>query len=441
MTKRFALLALLAFTSIARAEPPDLTSFLPGDALAVFGYVRDPSLDFAKAFAAAAPPGYVPQCVVDGVAHIDRAVVAVSSGHVTFAARGHGLRAAFDICFETLAGEKPAVDGAVTRYGFVTLAWIDDDTLAGGPMTDAAATTALARPRPLDPSSATARLLALADTTAIVWGAAASSGHLVHALVSVRSLTEAKLTLELRSKDDATWAASAFGVQAKQVGAGLRVDGTKLIVDGKGAAMFLRAALIEGFKVPAGSMMPTILVGDHVYIDKLDYLFAPPTSGDLVVFTDPGTRKDFVKRVVAVGGDVVSIKDGVLSVNGQSHARKDLGERRPWDYDESADRWVQVRGEAFEEDGHETLSVGVSRDWPSADASGPPDAVDADWRMGRYVVPNGSVFVLGDNRDNSHDSRWLGSIPVAYVKGRVFMIWWSTGQPEGIRWDRIATFF
>jgi signal peptidase I len=158
--------------------------------------------------------------------------------------------------------------------------------------------------------------------------------------------------------------------------------GAALII---GALVVIRLAVAEPFRIPSDSMKPTLRSGDHVLVDKLAYDDGMPRRGDLAVFEAPGTGEIMLKRVVAVGGDTVGLEDGVLVVNG-----------RP-------------QREAYVED---------------------PDAVDSVY-FGPVRVAPGSVFVLGDNRGNSDDSREFGAVPADRIIGEaVARVWppsrWGT---------------
>jgi len=132
-----------------------------------------------------------------------------------------------------------------------------------------------------------------------------------------------------------------------------------------------RLVVAEPFGIPSDSMAPTLQRGDHVLVDKLAYRGGAPARGDLAVFEAPRTGEIMLKRVVAVGGQTVGIEDGRLVVDG----------RRPRE--------------------------------PYAD----PDAIDSVY-FGPVRVPRGTVFVLGDNRGDSTDSRTIGPVPVDDVIGR-----------------------
>ncbi len=176
-------------------------------------------------------------------------------------------------------------------------------------------------------------------------------------------------------------------------------------------AIIIRAFFVQAFKIPSGSMVPTLQIGDHILVNKFIYgvripftkarwpQFADPKRGDVIVFVYPVERsKDFIKRVVAVGGDTVEVKGKEVFVNGKP---------------------VQ---EAY-----------AHYDDQSTPSQGPTSRADMPLRR----VPEDKLFVMGDNRDHSHDSRVWGFVPVEDVKGKAFMIYYSAQRFPLIRWDRI----
>lgn len=207
-------------------------------------------------------------------------------------------------------------------------------------------------------------------------------------------------------------------------------------------ALFLRSFVVEAFKIPSGSMIPTLQVGDHIFVNKFIYgvrlpwtnvkfgmQFRAPERGEVIVFKFPRDQeKDFIKRIVAIGGDTVEVRDNVVYVNGQSIPRVHQGDGRCeyQDYDELSGRWDHRVCEAFRETvgPHSYTTIfdrgGAPRSWP------------------KVVVPEGTVFVMGDNRDNSHDSRFWGTVPFELIKGKAMIIWFSSGEPEALRLKRIG---
>ena len=209
-------------------------------------------------------------------------------------------------------------------------------------------------------------------------------------------------------------------------------------------ALLLRAFVFEPFHIPSGSMIPTLLVGDFIFVNKMSYGLRipfsdparvhklwerPPKRGDVVVFINPHRPdQDYVKRVVGLPGDHIEIRDNVLFVNGVEQKRLDRGEYTYKDHSEYTDTDIDVVSHLYTEDldGHKHPIL-VRKD-------------PAFQRPGSFVVEEGRVFMMGDNRDNSQDSRvegGPGQIPFSYIKGRASVIWISFGGSMGIRFDRM----
>ncbi len=183
-------------------------------------------------------------------------------------------------------------------------------------------------------------------------------------------------------------------------------------------ALFIRTFVVQAFKIPSRSMVPTLEVGDYLLVSKFSYgikfpftgttlvPWKEPRRGDVVVFRYPvDTSKDYIKRVIGTPGDIVEIKDRVLFING-----------------------VKV------DDPHAHFSTPLSRD-PKAQNYGP------------VTVPAESYFVMGDNRERSSDSRFWGFVDEKYILGKAFVIYWSwdlnksffsLGRFTSIRWGRIG---
>lgn len=176
-------------------------------------------------------------------------------------------------------------------------------------------------------------------------------------------------------------------------------------------AILIRALFVQAFKIPSGSMIPTLLIGDHILVNKLVYgiripftdarwpKFRDPERGDVIVFVYPEDRtKDFIKRVVAVGGETVEIKNKIVLIDG-----KPVSNPRARFYNNAV-----IPGDISPRD-----------------------------NMPPTKVPKGSLFVMGDNRDYSHDSRWWKFVPLEDVKGEAFLIYYSAENFSGIRWSRL----
>lgn len=217
-------------------------------------------------------------------------------------------------------------------------------------------------------------------------------------------------------------------------------------------ALVLRGFVLEAFKIPTGSMIPTLLVGDHLFVNKFIYgiripftetfltHFEEPAKGEVVVFKfpraeareylakQPASRrecidtasltdeKDFIKRIVGVAGDTVELRDNQLIINGDPVERTFVSKDVTGNF-----LYPHQISEVEELNGHK-YTIQYS---------------GADENFGPIEVEEGHVFVMGDNRDNSSDGRCWGQVPVDNIKGRAMIIWWSIG-PESIRWDRIG---
>ena len=197
-------------------------------------------------------------------------------------------------------------------------------------------------------------------------------------------------------------------------------------------ALFLRAFVVEAFKIPSGSMIPTLQVGDHIFVNKFIYGvrvpftnikfgmdYRQPKRGEVIVFIYPKEPdKDFIKRIVAAAGDTVEIKDGQLLVNGKAVPREHVdGDCHYEDFLEDLGRWEERTCNAF----HETVNGSSYTTVYDSNRGAMP-------AYGPVKVPPEHVFVMGDNRDNSHDSRAWGFVPYDLIKGKAMVIWFSAGQ-------------
>lgn len=216
-------------------------------------------------------------------------------------------------------------------------------------------------------------------------------------------------------------------------------------------AVFVRGFLFQPFNVPAASMRPTLLVGDYIFVSKFAYgygpfslpmpvpllsgriFFAQPAPGDVVVFRLPTYQVDYVKRVVGLPGDRIQMKQGELFINDVPVRRERLA-----DIDAQQDACGSVsRGHVKR--WRETLPNGASYETYDCVDNSPLDDTDI------YTVPDGHFFALGDNRDNSTDSRVLsqvGYIPFDNLIGRVSLIFFSRDDeadaPARVRIERIG---
>lgn len=173
-------------------------------------------------------------------------------------------------------------------------------------------------------------------------------------------------------------------------------------------AFFIRSFVVQAFKIPSGSMLQTLQIGDHLLVNKFTYglkvpfthkVFLPlsdPEFQDIVVFEFPeDTSKDFIKRIIGLPGDTIQIRDKKLFRNGA----------------EVEEPYVQ----------HTDASIVPRRD-----------------NFGPITVPEGKYFVMGDNRDESYDSRFWGFVERNKIEGRAWILYWSWQGFSNIRWNRIG---
>jgi signal peptidase I len=215
-------------------------------------------------------------------------------------------------------------------------------------------------------------------------------------------------------------------------------------------AIVVRALVLAAYSIPSSGMCPTVCVGDHIMAEKLSLDWRAPARGEVVVFWAPNGIV-FVKRVAAIGGDVIAVKDGVLQLGGKPVPTTKVGDSAYWDLDQDTQRWEEQRATEYEEDldGHRHRLLrfaGTDHDFPiPADERRCEDATPrrmysapsppGDWPAlttvpGGCLVPEGAVFMMGDNRDNSNDSRIWGPLPVGRVIGRVTGIWMPSDHPS-----------
>ena len=193
-------------------------------------------------------------------------------------------------------------------------------------------------------------------------------------------------------------------------------------------ALFIRIVLFEAFEIDGPSMEPSLLNGDRVVVGKFMYgLFLPfaheaaftwgvPDPGDVIIVHSPADNIDIVKRVIGVPGDTIEIRDDVVYRNGEALlVRSGLACMRDGMVEPDCE-WTEERlGEHTWRTSRSPLSIPANEE--------------------RQTVPEGHIFVLGDHRDRSNDSRVIGMIPVSRVKGRALAIYWS--NDGHMRWDRM----
>jgi signal peptidase I len=234
------------------------------------------------------------------------------------------------------------------------------------------------------------------------------------------------------------------------------LDLIKVLAQALAIAVVFQTVLYKPFNIPSGSMRPTLLEGDYVFVSKFSYgysihsiPFAPPLfsgrilasqpeRGDVVVFKAPNeTSKNFIKRLVGLPGDEIQMIEGALHINGQPVSRQ-----RGEDFVTKSSFGIDVRVETYQE----TLENGTTYTTLDLTKDGAVDNTPV------YVVPEGHFFFMGDNRDNSQDSRYtqvVGFVPFELLVGRAEIIFFSVDQdtriwepwkwPTSIRWSRFFT--
>ncbi len=275
------------------------------------------------------------------------------------------------------------------------------------------------------------------------------TGELAHSLPSVHDAAVRERLVDHAARVDAAAAAGDAAALEREIRA-LTDQATRLvpgfrkqnaigvgigIAKALAVALLIRAILIEPFRIPSGSMLPTLQIGDQIFVNKFIYgvhipwanvvpfvIVRPPARGDVIVFENPITGQDYIKRVVGIPGDVIELKDDRVYLNGhvvpaQLAARQvevwDRPEDSPWRL-QHPDLWKETLGGRE----HDIL----------LDAEFRREAAPRD----PIRVPPNSVFVMGDNRDNSLDSRFgLGGprkvvfVPYGNIKGKAMIIWLS----------------
>lgn len=188
---------------------------------------------------------------------------------------------------------------------------------------------------------------------------------------------------------------------------------TEAIVTALILALLIRAYVIQAFKIPSGSMIPTLVIGDHILVNKFIYgskipfsdkrviVFKKPQKGDIIVFKYPeDPSRDFIKRVIAVEGDVIESKNKAVYVNGKPASEP---------YTQHTDNSIKLLG------------------------------MEPRDNFGPLIVPKNKYFVMGDNRDQSYDSRYWGYVDMKDIKGKALILYWSwDSKSNWVRFKRIG---
>jgi signal peptidase I len=205
------------------------------------------------------------------------------------------------------------------------------------------------------------------------------------------------------------------------------------------AVFLLRSFLFEPFKIPSGSMVPTLLVGDLILVNKYHYgVRLPvinrkivanndPQRGDVVVFRYPvDPRVDYIKRVVGVPGDEVAYLNQRLTINGKPVDVQPLGDY----YDEDSLRYAPQFSETLGTATHRILVDPKRQVYYGGESRSFPNGQNCRYTAEGVVckVPDGHYFMMGDNRDNSQDSRFWGFVPDANIVGKAFFVWMNFGN-------------
>jgi signal peptidase I len=219
-------------------------------------------------------------------------------------------------------------------------------------------------------------------------------------------------------------------------------------------AWVLRSLIIAPFSIPSGSMLPTMAIGDYLFVTKWPYGYSKysfpfqfpgfegrifghvPERGDVVVFSRPGSSEDWVKRVIGLPGDTIAVEDGQLRINGQLVSK--VSEDRvaiPVSPNSPCRVVPGAQAIQFEANGKQVCEYPVyrerlpnGRNWQVIDQVDDPRGD----HFGPYKVPAGHVFLMGDNRDDSLDSRYapyeggIGPVPIDHIVGRAGFAFWST---------------
>lgn len=210
-------------------------------------------------------------------------------------------------------------------------------------------------------------------------------------------------------------------------------ENVRTLVYALAIALFIRTFLVQAFRIPSGSMEETLLIGDFLLVDKVTFGanvpgtdwrlpgFRKPHRGDILVFKDPVTNRDFIKRCIGQGGETLKVVNNEVHIDGQplTEPYKHVGpgslDLANFPYRTAArqelERWVAA----------DRMRRGIALDSPMPDG---------------YRIPDDRIFMMGDNRNNSSDSRAWGSLEQSRVVGRAFVLYWSSDPDHAPRWVR-----
>jgi signal peptidase I len=226
----------------------------------------------------------------------------------------------------------------------------------------------------------------------------------------------------------AIWLLDRLVLSRRRAAGGLLDDEEPVVVDYAKSffpvlaiVLILRSFVAEPFRIPSNSMMPTLLTGDFILVNKFAYglrlpvsnakfvALGEPARGDVVVFKPPHhPEQDWIKRVVGLPGDVVGYHDNQVTLNGQPLSYEGIGVYQ------GVGNGAEMTGA---EELREALPGGSHRILERTDI---PQLVQGE---GEWTVPEGHYFVMGDNRDNSEDSRYWGVLPEKNLRGKAFLVW------------------
>lgn len=232
-------------------------------------------------------------------------------------------------------------------------------------------------------------------------------------------------------------AASAGLLEAKEP---VLVDYARAFFPVLFVVLIVRSFVAEPFRIPSSSMMPTLLIGDFILVNKFSYglrlpinnhkviSIGAPERGDVVVFRPPHQPdQDWIKRVIGLPGDTIDYRDNTVYVNGTALA-----------YDPAGD--YVGRGRGADMTGAQLLNEQIPGRTRTHEVLETRTPYGDPGERGPWTVPEGHYFVMGDNRDRSDDSRFWGTLPESQLRGKAFLIWmnWDSSA-GGVGFDRIGT--